>query len=68
MSEHRRETEYAESLAVSLWEKHWKTDAPDWKPLSGDLIGILTQIDNMTVGLVRTGRTNNGTGQAVRNG
>jgi len=53
MSERRRELEYAERLATSLWEKHWKDDAPHWKPLSGDLIGILTQIDNMTVGLVR---------------
>jgi len=42
---------YAERLAVTLWEKHYKHDAPHWKPLSGDLIGILTQIDNMTTGL-----------------
>jgi len=49
----REETRYAERLATSLWEKHWKEDAPDWKPLSGDLIGILTQIDNMTAGLSR---------------
>lgn len=45
---------YAERLAVTLWKKHWKDDAPEWKPLIGDLIGILTQIDNMTAGLVRS--------------
>ncbi|KQQ29416.1 hypothetical protein ASF53_19485 [Methylobacterium sp. Leaf123] len=44
---------YAESLAVALWQKHWRENAPDWKPLTGDLIGILTQIDNMTCGLSR---------------
>lgn len=44
---------YAERLAVALWEKHYKQINPHWKPLSGDLIGILTQIDNMTVGLSR---------------
>ncbi|WP_157080772.1 hypothetical protein [Methylobacterium variabile] len=46
-------TRYAERLAVALWEKHWKADAPLWRPLAGDLVGILTQIDNMTTGLVR---------------
>jgi hypothetical protein len=44
---------YAERLAVTLWEKHYKNDAPQWKPLSGDLIGLLTQIDNMTSALRR---------------
>lgn len=43
---------YAQRLATALWEKHWKADAPEWKPLP-DTIGVLTQIDNMTVGLVR---------------
>ena len=42
--------DYATRLAVSLWEKHYKDDAPDWKPLD-DLIGVLTQIDNMICGL-----------------
>lgn len=41
---------YAKRLAESLWERHWKNVAPDWKPLP-DLIGVLTQIDNMTAGL-----------------
>jgi hypothetical protein len=43
---------YAQRLATSLWEKHWKSAAPDWRPLP-DLIGVLTQIDNMTAGLTR---------------
>jgi hypothetical protein len=42
---------YATRLAVALWEKHWKDQAPDWKPLP-DLMGVLTQIDNATAGLV----------------
>lgn len=43
--------QYAERLANVLWEKHYRNAAPDWKPLTGDLIGIITQIDNMTSGL-----------------
>jgi hypothetical protein len=35
-----------------MWRKHYKDVAPDWKPLD-DLIGVLTQIDNMTTGLKR---------------
>lgn len=42
---------YAERLAIALWEKHYRNATPNWKPLTGDLIGILTQIDNMTSGL-----------------
>ncbi len=49
------ELSYATRLAMALWERHWKDDAPDWKPLP-DLMGVLTQIDNMTVGLVRAER------------
>lgn len=43
---------YAQRLATYLWEQHYKEDAPDWEPL-GDMTGVLTQIDNMIVGLVR---------------
>lgn len=43
---------YAQRLATSLWERHYKTDAPDWEPLP-DLMGVLTQIDNMLTGLQR---------------
>jgi hypothetical protein len=44
---------YAESLCRALYEKHWTVDAPEWQPLAGDLIGLLSQIDNMTAGLTR---------------
>lgn len=43
---------YASRLAVAIWEKHYKDIAPRWKPLD-DLMGVLTQIDNMTSGLTR---------------
>ncbi len=43
---------YAQRLATVIWEKHWKDDAPNWKP-QPDLIDVLTQIDNMTAGLSR---------------
>lgn len=45
---------YATHLACCLWEKHWKDQSPHWKPLP-DLLGVLTQIDNMTAGLARGG-------------
>jgi hypothetical protein len=45
--------DYAQRLAVSMWEKHYRADAPNWKPLD-ELLGVLTQIDNMLTGLVRT--------------
>lgn len=44
--------EYATRLAVQLWEKHYKSDSPNWKP-EPDLLGVLMQIDNMTAGMVR---------------
>lgn len=43
---------YASRLAVAIWEQHYKDVAPQWKPLD-DLMGVLTQIDNMTTGLTR---------------
>jgi hypothetical protein len=43
---------YASRLAVAIWEQHYKDVAPQWKPLD-DLLGVLTQIDNMTSGLTR---------------
>lgn len=48
-----RETKYARDLAVSLHRQHYSEEAPQWEPFD-DLYGILTQIDNMTVGLRRT--------------
>jgi hypothetical protein len=46
----------ARRMAIYLWDKHWKADAPDWKPLP-DLLGILLQIDNMLTGLTRADQT-----------
>jgi hypothetical protein len=47
-----RATRYAEQLATSLVQKHFP-DVPQWRPLSGDLYGLLTQIDNTTCGMER---------------
>jgi hypothetical protein len=41
---------YAKQLSEAIWGRHYKDIAPHWKPLD-DLIGVLTQIDNMTAGL-----------------
>jgi hypothetical protein len=41
---------YARRLAEAIWQKHYKDVAPQWKPFD-DLMGVLTQIDNMTSGL-----------------
>lgn len=43
---------YATRLAEAIWRKHYQQNAPEWKPLP-DLMGVLTQIDNMTSGLTR---------------
>ena len=47
---------YAQRLATSLWEKHWRDSAPQWKVLD-DTLGVLTQIDNMVCELSRAPRT-----------
>jgi hypothetical protein len=41
---------YARRLADAIWKKHYKSTAPQWEPFD-NLIGVLTQIDNMTSGL-----------------
>lgn len=46
------EYEYAKDLAIYLWQTHYKNHAPEWEPCE-DLMGVLTQIDNMVVGLTR---------------
>jgi hypothetical protein len=51
-SEDAEALKYAQRLATALYEKHWKDSAPAWKVLP-DLLGVLTQIDNMTAGLIR---------------
>jgi hypothetical protein len=45
------ETEYAKRLAGYLWRTHYKETAPNWEPFD-DLMGLLSQIDNMTCRLV----------------
>jgi hypothetical protein len=50
---YRREQEtyaYVKRLAEFIWAKHYKEESPDWTPLP-DVLGVLTQIDNMTCGL-----------------
>ena len=47
LAEAKRE---AESLALSLWKRHYKDDAPDWG-LCDSVAGVITQIDNMSAGL-----------------
>src|SRR5688500_7122938 len=43
---------YATRLVKIMAEKHYPDGSPDWKPLP-DVVGILTQIDNMVSGMVR---------------
>ena len=50
---------YAERLACGICEEHYP-EVTQWKPLSGDLIGLLTQIDNMV-----SGRSHHPTGQEI---
>ena len=42
--------EYAKDLSIYLWSTWYKHIAPNWEPLD-DTFGVLTQIDNMIVGL-----------------
>jgi len=44
------EYEYAKDIAIHIWENNYKDQAPEWEPLD-DLMGVLTQIDNMTCDL-----------------
>jgi hypothetical protein len=44
---------YAARLATSIWKQHYQKTAPQWQVLD-DLIGVLTQIDNMAAGLIST--------------
>jgi len=46
----RESKNYATTLAVSMHRQHYAEAAPNWQPLS-DLVGLLTQIDNMYAGL-----------------
>ena len=46
----RSEYEYAKDIATHLWESNYKSNSPEWEPCD-DLMGVLSQIDNMTTGL-----------------
>jgi hypothetical protein len=41
-----------QDLAVHMWQKHYKAESPVFEVLN-DLAGVISQIDNMTTGLVR---------------
>ena len=43
----------AESLALFLWEKHYKDESPNFC-LCDSVAGVISQIDNMTTGLSKT--------------
>ena len=43
---------YALRLATAIWEKHYKDESPHWE-VNDSLLGVLTQIDNMTTGLAK---------------
>ena len=57
--------EYATRLAKLIWERDWKKEAPHWQPLD-DLLGVLTQIDNMLAGMEKKKRHNSEVSGAVR--
>jgi hypothetical protein len=46
------EYQYAKDLLLALHAKHFPDGSPDFEALP-DLGGVLTQIDNLTTGLVR---------------
>ena len=43
---------YALTLAQTIYTRWYQADAPNWEPCP-DLLGLLTQIDNMVSGLTR---------------
>lgn len=45
-------TESAKRLAIAIWTQHYHFDAPSWQAFD-DLMGLLSQIDNMVSGLSR---------------
>lgn len=50
----RQAKNYATTLAINIHAKHY-AEVTQWKPLP-DTLGVLTQIDNMTSGLVKRNR------------
>src|SRR5690606_9918525 len=55
---------YAKRLATSLWQQHYREDAPQWEPCE-DLMGLLSQIDNMVSGLTRAAQQPTAEAQGV---
>lgn len=49
--ENAKLTRQLRALAVALHRQHFAVRAPNWRP-EDDAVGILSQIDNMTTGLV----------------
>jgi hypothetical protein len=43
---------YGMRLAEAIWRKHYMSVSPHWRPFP-DLLGVLTQVDNMTCRLVK---------------
>jgi hypothetical protein len=54
---------YAKNLAIAIHAKHYP-EVTQWKPLD-DTLGLLTQIDNMTSGLVRPALRCDGCGKTI---
>jgi len=42
--------EHLKDLTVRIWEEFYKEESPEWEPLD-DILGLITQIDNMVCGL-----------------
>jgi hypothetical protein len=62
LPEHR----YAKRLAESLWRAHYREVSPEWE-VCPDLMGVLTQIDNMAAGLqCRSARVDDDAKDAAR--
>jgi hypothetical protein len=49
-----RQTEYDQlrDLTVTIWKMFYQEEVPDFEPLD-DILGLITQIDNMVTGLER---------------
>ncbi len=43
---------YAQRIAVAIYDKHWKEEPAAFKPFD-DIMGVLSQIDNMVAGMKR---------------
>jgi hypothetical protein len=42
-------------FATALWKQHYKEESPNWSPCD-TTAGVITQIDNMSTGLIRIGK------------